>query len=141
LRSAPRRHAGSPGRIGSSRWWLFGGLLVAPNLALQRLGPWRELWPVHAAWFAISVATYATYGRDKRRAEAGGARTPESTLHLLSLLGGWPGALLAQARHRHKTGKPGFQLVFWASVALHQLVAIDFLLGWPLAGAVAGSLR
>jgi uncharacterized membrane protein YsdA (DUF1294 family) len=135
LRSAPTRPTRAPGRIGSGRWWLFGGLLVAPNLALQHLGPWRELWPVHAGWFAISVTTYVIYGRDKRRAETGGHRTPEMTLHLLSLLGGWPGALLAQSRHRHKAGKAGFQLVFWATVALHQIAAIDFLLGWPLAGS------
>jgi uncharacterized membrane protein YsdA (DUF1294 family) len=54
-------------------------------------------------------------------------RTRERTLHLIDLLGGWPGGLLAQDRLRHKTRKATFQLVFWATVAIHCA-----LLGWLL---------
>jgi hypothetical protein len=40
-------------------------------------------------------------------------RTPEKVLHASELLGGWPGALLAQQLFRHKTRKVSYQLVFW----------------------------
>ena len=42
-----------------------------------------------------------------------------STLHWIGFLGGWPGAIVAQAILRHKTRKPSFQFVFWAIVAVH----------------------
>jgi uncharacterized membrane protein YsdA (DUF1294 family) len=42
-----------------------------------------------------------------------GWRTQESKLHLVALLGGWPGALLAQDLFRHKSRKAQFQVVFW----------------------------
>ena len=59
-----------------------------------------------------SVASFAAYGLDKRRAAAGGRRVPERTLHLLALLGGWPGAILARRRFRHKTMKVPFLIAF-----------------------------
>ena len=44
---------------------------------------------------------------------------PESTLHLFDLLGGWPGALIAQQQFRHKTVKASFQAGFWMTVVLN----------------------
>ena len=38
---------------------------------------------------------------------------------MLALLGGWPGAFLAQRYFRHKTQKVSFQIVSWLIVALH----------------------
>ncbi|TFW08951.1 DUF1294 domain-containing protein [Oxalobacteraceae bacterium OM1] len=76
------------------------------------------------AWYAAaSLAAFAAYGFDKsaaRRAAHGNARrTPERTLHLLGVLGGWPGALLAQQVFRHKTQKTSFLALFWLTVALN----------------------
>ena len=51
---------------------------------------------------------------------------PENTLHLLALLGGWPGALVAQAQFRHKTRKVSFRAVFWLTVAVN-LAALGWL--------------
>ena len=51
----------------------------------------------------MSGVTFVAYGADKRRAAGGGRRVAERTLHLLSVLGGWPGALAGQRRFRHKT--------------------------------------
>jgi uncharacterized membrane protein YsdA (DUF1294 family) len=67
----------------------------------------------------MSLACYVAYGWDKRSAAEGGRRVPEETLHMLTLLGGWPGALLGQRYFRHKTKKLSFLFVFWCIVVLH----------------------
>jgi len=67
----------------------------------------------------MSLACFVAYGWDKGRAANGGRRVPEQTLHILSLLGGWPGALLGQRHFRHKTKKLSFLIVFWCVVVLH----------------------
>jgi len=69
-----------------------------------------------------SLASFAAYGLDKRRASTGGRRVPERTLHLLAALGGWPGAILGQRQFRHKTRKVPFLIAFWAVVLLHAAV-------------------
>lgn len=72
---------------------------------------------VAGAWYlAAGSVAYLAYLFDKAAAGRGGRRTPESTLHLLALLGGWPGALVAQQQFRHKTVKQPFQSVFWCTV-------------------------
>jgi uncharacterized membrane protein YsdA (DUF1294 family) len=81
---------------------------------LSALGPARL---VLIGWYALlSAATFVVYGLDKRAAENGRRRTPEATLHILSLAGGWPGALVARAVFRHKTRKQPFKTVFWGTV-------------------------
>ncbi len=71
------------------------------------------------AYVGLSVLTFAAYAFDKAAAKAGRWRTPEQTLHLLALAGGWPGALLAQQWLRHKTSKPRFIAIFWLTLALN----------------------
>ena len=77
--------------------------------------------PIHilALYAAASLLTFIMYALDKSAAQAGAWRTQESTLHLLSLAGGWPGALIAQQKLRHKTQKKSFRLVFWITVFLN----------------------
>lgn len=75
-----------------------------------------------AVLLAMSVVTTLAYWWDKRRAQAGTRRYPEYVLHAMAFLGGWPGALVAQRRLRHKTRKVNFQVVFWLLVAVHLTV-------------------
>lgn len=67
----------------------------------------------------ISSLTFFVYGFDKHAAETGRWRTQESTLHLLALLGGWPGAWCAQRLFRHKVRKARFMTVYWATALVH----------------------
>jgi uncharacterized membrane protein YsdA (DUF1294 family) len=59
------------------------------------------------------------YGFDKRAARSEAQRIPEIRLQLCALLGGWPGALLAQQVFRHKSSKRSFQVTFWFMVVLN----------------------
>jgi uncharacterized membrane protein YsdA (DUF1294 family) len=70
-----------------------------------------------AGWYAsLSLVLFAMYGLDKAAARRGGWRTPEATLHVVALAGGWPGALLGQRVFRHKTRKQPFGAIFWCTV-------------------------
>lgn len=62
---------------------------------------------------AINISTILAYGVDKRAAVKGNWRIPEIQLHTLELLGGWPGAFIAQRLFHHKTKKKSFQSIFW----------------------------
>jgi uncharacterized membrane protein YsdA (DUF1294 family) len=120
------------GRVGAGAFLALGLLLVIPVYAVSRLASsidWRALVGVP---LALSTFAFFAYRSDKRRAEAGEWRIPESTLHFMELIGGWPGAFLAQRRFRHKTSKTPFQVVFWIVVLTHQFIAVDSLLDWRL---------
>jgi uncharacterized membrane protein YsdA (DUF1294 family)/cold shock CspA family protein len=64
----------------------------------------------------MSVAAFLMYAKDKNAAEWGKLRSTESTLHTLSLLGGWPGAKIAQSFLRHKSKKLSFRITYWVTV-------------------------
>lgn len=113
---------------------LWAVLLIAPGIAVWRLLPTLAAQIVSSWVLLVSTGTFGLYAWDKRRAQQGGQREPENRLHLLELIGGWPGAFLAQRLVRHKNAKPSFQLIFWLIVLLHQYLAIDALLGWRLLG-------
>lgn len=76
-----------------------------------------------------SLLTFILYWGDKRAAENGEHRTPEKTLQLLSLVGGWPGGLFAQRIFRHKSTKKSFQATYWVVVFLNLIAS--FILGSP----------
>ncbi|MDH1471252.1 DUF1294 domain-containing protein [Shewanella sp. GD03713] len=67
-------------------------------------------------YLLLSLSTFIAYAFDKSAARKGRWRTKESTLHLMSLLGGWPGALFAQQLLRHKSVKAAFRQLFWLTV-------------------------
>lgn len=130
------------GRLTVGHFILLVLLLVAPGIALFRLaGGVNSALLVAGGWLVLSLATYLVYSVDKRRARANARRISESSLHLCALLGGWPGAFLAQRRLRHKSSKIWFQCVFWLIVVSYQLVAVDYLLGWQIWDSVRLILR
>lgn len=91
----------------------FAAVVLACHV-LWGLPNW--LW---GAYTALSMATFIVYALDKRAAARGDWRVAENTLHVLSLAGGWPGALLAQHTLRHKSRKASFRRVYWATVVLN----------------------
>ena len=74
---------------------------------------------VLSLYMVTSILTFIIYAMDKLAAKKGAWRTQENTLHILSLAGGWPGALVAQQKLRHKSKKKSFRLVFWVTVFLN----------------------
>jgi len=70
-------------------------------------------------YLVISVITYVVYAIDKSAAQTGAWRVSESTLHMLALVGGWPGAQIAHQRLRHKSKKEAFRFVFWVTVVVN----------------------
>lgn len=133
------RGRGWPGTFSPSNGLALLLLLALPVLALMisDLPPLLlGVWPA-----GISLVTFWLYHDDKRRAQGGGWRIRESTLHLCELLGGWPAAFIAQRVFRHKSAKGSYLLVFRTIVVIHQLVAADFISGGMLSNAVIARLK
>lgn len=64
-------------------------------------------------YLEASLFTYWLYQIDKKLACNGhNSRLPEESLQMFSLIGGWPGALVAQRRLHHKVHKAPFQREF-----------------------------
>ncbi len=79
--------------------------------------------PIFAALYVlVSVLTIGVYAFDKWSSIRGGWRVSETTLLLLGLVGGWPGAIIAQQAIRHKSKKPSFRRAFWATVVINVAV-------------------
>jgi uncharacterized membrane protein YsdA (DUF1294 family) len=109
--------------------WLYPLMLLALACGLALCWAVRDgrlpvstllLWPL------LNVLTFAVYWQDKHAARKQAWRTSERTLHMLSLLGGWPAARLAQQVLRHKSAKASFQLGYGATVLLN----VAALVGW-----------
>ena len=82
-------------------------------------------------FIVINPVTYLAYWVDKRAAIRGEWRIPERNLHMLEMLGGWSGALLAQKILHHKNKKKSYQSEF-AFVLIMQVgfvVAVLYSLG------------
>lgn len=135
-----RRVARQAHRSGLAQWGVATLLAIPAFLALFAVVAvlWKPpLW-VAGLYLAASVATFIAYAADKSAAAKGAWRMRESTLHFLSLAGGWPGALLAQQVLRHKSAKQTFRQVFWATVVLNVMAL--FALSSPAGRNVLSAL-
>lgn len=95
-------------------------------LSLGYLSP-----PLALASFVISLLTFTLYKLDKRAALKNKQRIPEASLHIATLLGGWPGALIARALMRHKTKKLRFVIFFWLSIVIYFFSLYSVILWLP----------
>jgi len=77
---------------------------------------------VDALYLGASALCVAAYGIDKLAARGGRDRVPEAMLLSLGLVGGWPGAIVAQRVFRHKTVKRRFRVLFWMTVVVNVAV-------------------
>ena len=87
-------------------------------------------------YLLVSTLTFIVYVKDKLAAKRGAWRTPESTLHLLALACGWPGALVAQGNLRHKSSKQEFRLIFWLTAIIN--IGIFIWLHTPAGASTLG---
>jgi uncharacterized membrane protein YsdA (DUF1294 family) len=127
------------GRITLANIFLLAALLILPLVAMQRFANgllWGSIYTV-----VMSGITYLAYGWDKQQARDNEWRMPEAKLHIMELLGGWPGAFLGQRRLRHKCSKVSYQVVFWLIVLMYQLAAFDSLQEWKWMRAVLGKME
>ena len=109
----PKMSAGESSQTAVIFAWLF---LVIVGISVFVTGlPFIVL----GAYFFMSTLTYLAYAIDKSAAQAGRWRISETSLQLLALASGWPGALLAQQILRHKSRKGTFRVAFWIAVLLN----------------------
>lgn len=120
--SSPRHVKGSVGRSLVITLTFFA--LLAAAVVIEKLPMWLLF-----SYLAVSVVMCLAYAVDKSAAQKNAQRISENTLHVLSLLGGWPGAMVAQQWLRHKTQKRAFRRVFWMTV----LINLAALVSWAWA--------
>jgi uncharacterized membrane protein YsdA (DUF1294 family) len=87
---------------------------------------------IASVYLVMSSVTLIMYKWDKQRAMRKThqvARIPERILHLLALLCGWPGAIIAQQWFRHKSKKRSFIIVLWVTIIINSLI-LSYIYHW-----------
>ena len=121
LMRASSRRRDSPAQWGTASYFAIPAFLV---LYFFVAIVWRVPNWIAGLYLAASVVCFVVYVVDKSAAVAGRWRVSESTLIFLGLVGGWPGAIVAQQVSRHKSNKVAFRSAFWGSVVLNVLAFI-----------------
>lgn len=121
----------SPSNALPTSFTVFFVFLVVASVVIGYL-PFAVL----VLYLVASIVAFSAYAFDKSAAKWDQWRIKENTLHLYAIVGGWPGAYVAQRLLRHKSAKPSFQSVFRITVALN-----SFALGIFLVASVSGVVR
>ncbi|MBR7742561.1 DUF1294 domain-containing protein [Phycicoccus sp. BSK3Z-2] len=109
-------------RAGLTAALVVAGVFLVVLVVLVATGsvtPW-----VAPVYLVLGLVSFALYRVDKRAARDRTRRIPESGLHLVDLLGGWPGGLVARPLFRHKTTKQPFRTVFWLTAVVNVVVLV-----------------
>lgn len=115
-KASKARKSGKPSKSKLSFAILIACLYFAALVAAIII--WQQTIYILVSHIVFSFLSFSSYAKDKYYAEKKRWRIKESRLHFYSLIGGWPGALVAQQVLRHKTSKLSFQSTFWLSVLL-----------------------
>jgi uncharacterized membrane protein YsdA (DUF1294 family)/cold shock CspA family protein len=134
-------HANDGGRVRGWHLLLLAMLLALPTYAVTTEFSARIAGYIGGWCLLVSCFTAMMYAWDKQQARSKGWRESESQLHFMELIGGWPGAFLAQRRLRHKSSKGPYQFVFVLIVGLYQFLAIDAMRGWAFVLLITGAFR
>ncbi|MFT4938695.1 MAG: uncharacterized membrane protein YsdA (DUF1294 family)/cold shock CspA family protein [Paraglaciecola sp.] len=103
----------------------FAGVFIL-GLVLGYLQFLLPTW-IFILYVSSSVISVVMYIIDKSKAKEGGQRIPEITLHFLAMIGGWPGAIIAQQSLKHKNRKKSFRLAFWLTVLFNVAFFVWFV--------------
>ncbi|WP_167494648.1 MULTISPECIES: DUF1294 domain-containing protein [Vibrio] len=87
---------------------------------------WLVQYPAIMLLFYVlaSAVTYSVYAFDKEAVRHQTLGVNSGILHLLSLAGGWPGALFAQCVFNHRYQDKWFASVFWLTVVFNFLAFV-----------------
>jgi uncharacterized membrane protein YsdA (DUF1294 family)/cold shock CspA family protein len=101
---------------------LFALSFIGAVVILTFMGPLH--WLIPTGYVTASLLAFCAYAFDKSAAMNRRWRIRENHLQTLSMVGGWPGALIAQRLFMHKSKKASFQVAFWLIVVVHLFVVI-----------------
>ena len=79
-------------------------------------------WILLISLVIINVVTFAMYGADKMKAQAGAWRIPEKTLLGLAAIGGSLGAFAGMQFFHHKTKHLNFQIIVPLCLVIHAAI-------------------
>lgn len=104
--------------------------LVLPLLSML-VAPGPISFGLMAAWMLVaSVAAFLLFHCEEFLRQGIGKVQPDSMMHFLEMVGGWPGSIAAQRRLHLKESDLRYQVFFWISVGLWQALSLDGVLDW-----------
>ena len=101
-RQTVRSRNDKPAQWGTASLFAIPAFLLVFALAAA---VWKVPGWVAGIYLGASVVCFFAYAVDKSAAAGDRRRVPEDTLLALGLVGGWPGAIVAQQTLRHKSNK------------------------------------
>lgn len=84
-----------------------------------------------ALFIGTNLLTYILYYYDKHQARSNRWRIAEKTLHVFALCGGWPAALYAIDKIRHKSSKRSFQVMLYLTIT-GNLIGMVYIFLWHM---------